>query len=1034
MKRQRQSGQTLIIALLILGVLLGLGLVFVALIGRNINQTSRSIQRTQSGDLADAGVRFAHTQLLHSELGADWRPERTAPLTDASGFSRDPDALYLRGGTGFPLRATGDTLLDRGGPDGLGPFTRINFQGGRALVRVLFQPNDLGAFSSPSGAIRDPGRTRQYIRIESVGRVGAVNPNDPTTLAAQGYQIAGFANAAAFRQQLSALKGIDTRVQNQKKMIGMVSCGLIEHARFVTNKFRVTREADLGFLTSAGGSDNAGLGITYEGQQLALTQVIGGDIYNASGAVIASGGGSIFSNADTVFHGRTDITVNPNLGDGIQVAGRIRSANSGAGLIIQRVNRDNTQTGVGVTGAGLNSNSGNFSTLGGLVRDGIREMDGQGFARSVSRKEPPSFLDNDPNTGVNRYLYATRESGTIVGGFGNSGRLGYGEGIYVSASERANFPIEQDREAGDPSRSLPKDWLNPNNPNSIAWKGPFYIPIASYLRLQPDGFEVIRDARSSQPFQRTWRRPDGSDSGTSTIRYVVRRIALPTGGFGTFSLNSIENAAQLNVPTASITDATFANSGRPFNGILYFEGDVRVRGVIPTDQQLTVASAGSVYIEGSITKGVVDDNGNLLTRPSTSMLMLMAKDFVTINTTMIFGPVPGTTLVNKSPDQLPATANPIELVSGENERIRLQSEFLMNPTLSDGRPNGSPNTWDAYARTYSTPGGAAISPALVMAHGADDNGPSLVNLFVEPRPFLTPGTLTNTYLFDRNANFNAGAGSQFAGTGPIPVYGLTQSQINALPRFEILSVPLATSLFSVTNRVLTAPAGNAFGEIRLALQDPTIFDLGLTTLGAFASKNYALARVTANPHDVRIEASIFAEEGSFFVIPGAPFNFDIQDTREAFQNDVVSVGLAAAQQRRYEQFGRLPLAPFFGEALNVRISMIGAISENMPAPIAQQAEWQRRWGWMPRTLPGTDLSAPRQHIPAGWPDITVPAPTDPRGFYLPNLTLTYDQSLAIGSADGANPIRTSSDGLWVLPPMPRLPVSPKFAYFGEENP
>ncbi len=1037
LNRQRtERGQTLVIALLVLGIMLGLGFLFAGLISRNISQTGRSLERTRAGDLAEAGVRFAHTQMLFSDLGADWRPAATPPLVDATGFSRDPDALYLRAGTGIPLRNAGDTLLDRGGPDGLGPFARVNFDRGRALVRVLYLPSDRAVFASPTGVVRRPGKARNYIRIEAIGRVGRINPNDPTTLAREGQQVAGFANDVAFRTAVARLRQLDAQLVDQKKLLGFVSLGLTEHARFITNKYSVSREAELGSLTSsdplAGGTEVDGLGITHEGADIAIPTVMGGDLFDAGGNLLVRGTGSIYSNADLVVHGQVRTVLNPDFGDAVQVAGRLRGANPESTIVLERVNPNGTSTTIPVSGTALSSTAGNFSTQNGLLRDGTNQIDRGGYPRSIGRKEPPSFLATDPSTGLNRYENITRRSGAI-GNNGNTGVFGHGEGVWVSASDIANQPNEEDRQASDPSRTLVNDWLRPNNPNSVAWKGPFYIPIAAYLKLTPDGFQITRDARSSSPFQRTWRRPDGSDSGQSTVRYRLRTITLASGERVTFYLNSVAHPAAFTGPSATISDATFQSNGIPFNGVLMFQGDLRVRGVIPTDHQLSVVSRGSIYIEGSITKGVVQENGTVLNRPSTSMLMLMAKDYVAVNTTMFFGPSIGEAPASKRVDPLPNTPNPVELVLGSNDRLRLSTEFLLNPVDASGRPNGNPQTWEPFASTYEDAQGDPINPGLLMTHSADDNGPTFVQLGVRPQTFFDlTSTPTQAYLWPRSAVFNTVAGAEFPTvTGNIPVYGLASPQINAYPRFETVSVAIATAQFTLTGNKLVAPGANAFGPIQLGLQDSTEFDLRLfPALGLYASKNYALARAAINPHDIRIEAAMFAEEGSFFVIPGAPFNFNSEDTRQRFDSEVGSLGLAAAQQRRYEERGALPLTPFYGEPLNVRVSILGAITENMPAPIGQQAEWQRRWGWMPRILPGSDLFAPSQHIPNGWPSILG---ANPGEVFLPNLTVTYDPALALATADGQNSLRRSSDGLWTLPPTPRLPVSPKFAYFGEDN-
>lgn len=164
--RNLQSGQTLILAILVLAVLVIIGFAFAGIISKNITFSGKSKQRSLSSDLSEAGIRYAHYQMLNSELGADWRPAFTALQTDINGNTKDPDALYLRTGTGFPLRGPADPVLDLGGPDGLGPFTRVTFDRGRSLIRVRFAPSDFVLFGAPTGAMRQPGRARNYTKTK----------------------------------------------------------------------------------------------------------------------------------------------------------------------------------------------------------------------------------------------------------------------------------------------------------------------------------------------------------------------------------------------------------------------------------------------------------------------------------------------------------------------------------------------------------------------------------------------------------------------------------------------------------------------------------------------------------------------------------------------------------------------------------------------------------------------------------------------------------------------------------------------------
>ena len=226
--RRRRGGQTLVIALIVLGVLLILGFVFLGLVDRSLHNQSVSQSRSESNDLAEAGIRYAHSQLLTSELGADYRGTPSLLPSNTPLSSADPDLLYLRpapsASTTLSLRsATDTTLADMGGPDGLGPFVRINFAQGRALVRIRYAPSDANLFvSSPMGALRNPGAARDYLIIESVGRTGVVIANDPTTLSSRGaIQYTGFNNWNAYHTAFQLMQQSDGQLPTSRRLIAM---------------------------------------------------------------------------------------------------------------------------------------------------------------------------------------------------------------------------------------------------------------------------------------------------------------------------------------------------------------------------------------------------------------------------------------------------------------------------------------------------------------------------------------------------------------------------------------------------------------------------------------------------------------------------------------------------------------------------------------------------------------------------------------------------------------------------------------------
>lgn len=1059
---RRQRGQTLIIAVIILGVLLILGIAFAAIINRNVTETRRSTQRTLAGDFARLGVEYAHAQLQTSSLGADWRPAST-PITGPT--TKDPDALYLRPGSGLavepdPARQPGFTVIDRGGPDFLGPYARVNFNRGRALVRVRYTANDSDNNIVRTGDLREPGQTRNYLVLEAVGRPGVVDGTgriDPSRLLPRAVTISGFANAADLSIAMADLQNADATLTNSSRLAAFASIGLIEQSRFITNKARVSRPAEIGFPVGDPGAINlfneiANVGARSEGVDVDVPVVTGVDsgnvAFNTSRWNTLPGGGGLFSNAELVVHGRTFAALNRTLGEGWFVNGGIRPANSRAELLVSAYEFNDltstwTPSGAALAGNQMDSRNPQFSTLAGVLRDGRNGSDPGGFPRGVSRREPPSISNSDPQTGLNRYRVLTELTGPRNAAGVALGAFGYGEGVFVNSEERGNRPSAAARGNFDPSRSLPNDWLNPNNENSLGWTGPYYIPVAPFVELLPDGFRILRDARSRQ---RRWVDPNtGGESDKASMRYFVRRMADEA-----WIVNEWTVEAGFNPALAS--DAQFRAAGQPFNGVLMFAGDVRVRGVIPTDVQITMVSMGTIYIEGSIVKGVFNRGslgGSTLQRPSQSMIGLFAQDYVTLNTTMFFGPAAGQQVRPKNTDSLPNTPNAFELTasSGEDE-ILLSTQFLLDGVS----PN--PSTWETLAENYDSPGGS-INPALLLTVAADNNGPSFYSVDVWPQTFLTSlpaQTMNHERLVTfgaTNLNFNA-ASAFFAGITPIPVFGLGDPAINAYPKFQTVVSSLGITVgttYSATSRTLSLPVGSPAGALTYAVQDETLLRLRLNPVGPAASQPMQVARAAVVPHDIRIEAVMYAENGSFFVIPGNWFNVNPDDTRDAFvqnytptdSSDDLNVAVVdygpnrdVANERRFNRFGNQPEVPFFAEPLAVRIRIVGAISENMPAPMSQQAEWLKKWGWIPRRIGGTGEFIPNFWVPAGTPALTAVTA-------IPNLTVQYDPILATGGTlqqgnlTFLDPVRRDGDGR-ILPPLPRLPVSSTLAYFGEVNP
>lgn len=1118
----KRGGQTLVIALIVLGVLLAIGLVFLAIISRSVAQTANSRQRSIASDLAEAGARFAHQQMLHSAVGADYRPAPTtlAPVSGSPDVTRDPDVYYLRPGTHLGLRTDTDPQLDMGGPDGLGPYSRIDFNTGRALIRVRYAPSDANIFSNQAtGPLRNPGRARMYTIIETVGRPGKLTFNDPTSAnSGNAVQFQNYGTSTQFRTALADMKRFDDQITPSVSELAFVSIGVIDSAEYITNMFQVSRAAELGVPSQLGivfkNVDVAtGKDITTNAQTTTgLSRIFGEalpmynfDNLNSPTSSPVGVGGSIFSNADLVINGTVFAHINAPLGDVIGTSGLIYGSDQTSTLQIEYNNIDAlppagtgtyqppvVTTLTNATNPSLNSRSNTFSTIHGSLRDGVSAVDPDGFSRGLGIKTPPDEFATDPDTGISRPVESTRESGKLVGN-GNSGRFGYGGGVYVNNFSDRQIPAdEQGRAQVGSSESQAFDWLNPNNGQAgSGWQGPFYVPRGAYLLLVNDGFYITRDSRApaSEGF---WNGPDGNspldNSGaqvqTGTMRY---RIGLGSDGLphivNTFTPDPTNPGHAIDINQGTMASSTF-DDGPLFNGNLYFEGNVRVRGVIPVDVQLTVVSNATIYVEGSITKSVTSADGTRLSRAPTSMLMLIAHDYVTINTTQFFGPAANQALEPVNDTQSAIAYNPIRMRVG-GQPLNFVNEMPLDP-LGPGANLIDPSTWRPYALDYQDPTdpstGDRINSKLLLTHTMDDGpAPSTffsldVNQGFNQGPTKASVDPAQDWWYYFQLTNNNAASQPYFDSNPLltssdyePIYGLGVEPWQRYSRFESIAYPLVESDFSYGSMTFSLP--NSPKAIVMAGHRPTTgnspdpegdyilfsdasnnYQLRHNNVGSDPTNDYLLARAAMAPGDVRIEASMYAETGSFFVIPGPPFNPNPNDRRDVFEAAVTADGgftsaaaIQQAQQERLENYGSNPEIPFYGEPLDVRITIMGSISENMPAPIDQQAQWIKQWGWIPAQqgclfdftgATPRPVLIPKSHVPSGYN--IDPASASP-SLYVPNLIVSYDPALATARVNGfdtssANQtIRTDQFGN-ILPPLPRLPVSPTLAYFGEVNP
>lgn len=1042
-RRRGHRGQTLIVAIAVIFILLFVGSVFVAQIARNLIAAGRSRDTADAQALAEAAVRYADTQLTSSPEGADWRPAPSPPLTAANDLqgTTDPDYYWLAG------------LDANNQPRG---FSRITMAGGRALVRVSYEPH-------PS----DP--RSQLLKIEAVGRPGDLaGGSDPTVFVQEG-------NAPQLRRELIAYKQI----------------GITDYLRFITKKDNTAATSYLG-MPAIGVQATA----VYGDPSIAATLGTGNDGLGGNNFSDYMIGAGIRSNMSIVIGGDTFFYASPARPfEGIQVDGKISTSPTNATGTPQTY--ENQVIGPTVpnydpANAIRNSDDPTRTTNNGTVRDGSSSSDSQGYNNGIPRLDPPVIETPTPGDSVLRYRALTRDSGrwSVVNGRRfNSGQNGWGTGIYV------NNPGDLQRETSsrsvNGSYSLRADWLNPNNQFSLSyWQGPFYRPPGVLVELLGDRIRLTRSDDG------VFTRPDGTPITTQggKVMDIPLRDAdrtsytFPDGSV--FALPTYPHDGDEPGATSPFGD----KQSYGVNVVIMAEGNIRVKGAYgavttPTlpglRVHLTIVSGGTAYIEGNVVKGDGYLSGGNQQLEHASTCSILAKDYVTVNTTMFMSPQNQTNVwTRETPDM---DAFHMELG---------QTRPTFDMSWSFGVP---PSTY-----TYANGG---RSQFLLLRHSALYPGPTYLNLLINPGaigsnplyPFDMQGFKINGGQFPPVETWMLGSKYVQAGTAFVQIEDDAARTMKFERRaFSLMGDPLLYQF----NAISTPGVDNL---LRFQV-DNTITATALSQgLSLDSPTDYVLGGAMVAPLDIRIEALLYAQDHSFFIIPGYPLNPDPSDTRQNF----AASGRRASYSLVWNQLGTQVVAtldtpgemaakdvfPFYNEPVDVRITIFGAVSENYTASEGDQKAWMTLWGWMPETHGSTNILSPATGDPvvlANRNTAAIPVPDDHRlvhdpivnGFaynpaedrtkdfrtaqeasagitrglrfvYDPALSMPYLHPTGVDLDTGGTPTRLTRAlrrKVWaaqlnpndnttqimpsvmqVLPPTPRLPVCPGLLYFGDSD-
>lgn len=930
----RTSGQTLVIAIMVMFLLAMVAAVFIGIVARNLFRSQRFANVDAVAQIAEAGVRYADRMLTSSEYGADWRPD-----PDNNGVETNPDGTLLLDNNGVPqpligtnpanplwqqqkekfpdfkwTRAYWSEELDYCGPTG--GYTTFNIGGGRFLLRVSYNPDPRDPFS-------------KHIKIESIGRWGIFDEDDPTTWKPYGDVL--------LRREITAYKPI----------------GITDHVRFITNKDDRPIALSLGW---------PGNNLTF-GRSDADSQ-------------FGARGGPIRVNGNLLWHGQVSINLrganplDPSGGvdttkliplDSVEVAGDIRFDGSDTSVKVRRLDADGKeidQTPV------VPSDDSNFTTLSGFYRDGSDQTDIDKAARGVTRVDPPLIDQPDPTRTTTRYRLLTLNSGERIRvdrRWFNLGQYGWGRGVYIGNT----------RDKQDESETLvggyttQADWLKPNSPMSTYWKGPYYVPPGVVITLHP--YDTDGDDQPDFTITRT----DTQSTGRKWVWYDA--WAVPHSEWGDTITMPYPDAKLGRTIYEQNSDGSWNRAVSRVlegNGVIYAEGNIRIRGMLPRDVQLTVVSNETIYIEGNLLKyrdpeATVSDTDPWRGTEGTSTcgLALLARENICVNTTQFFAPQQ-----QISPEDIGSDARngqpPFHLIVSSKPDSRIRSMFDFGP-------------WET--ETSATP----PSQFLLFLRHAGDYGAAYINAWLNPGPSAT-GLL------------DLASGLVPPSQLPPYIWGVGD------PRFEPpgwgVGTVFACDVFdfatiSSPGQLFTKPG---FGNLlQIALDETTL-----------ARNNYLMGGLAIQPTDVRIEAILYAQEGAFFVIPGNWFNPNPDDAPPPNPADREGAGRPDGVDKRF---------PFFGDPLDVRIIIDGAVSENVPAPVGAVDDWMSKWSSIPEYYGSSNVRT--AHAREG-------------------LTILYDDHVGWPYTDlGASarptaPIRTDKFGR-ALPIAPRLPVSGSLVYFGD---
>lgn len=935
--RYAARGQALILAVMIMFLLVGLGGLFIAMISRALVQTARAEERIKLESIAVAGLRMAQNALQYSTDGADWRPDNSGPDESNPGWVHYGDGFY-----------------------------RVN---------VTYGPQTVLADDTPS--MSNP--LERFLKIDVEARYALENPPDIDSDAA---------TKDAYTKGFYTGKRFITR-----KITALQPIGLTDNLLWVTNASNSPEPVVLGsaLLVTDGKDDSTGLTtVDANPRTIADDQLdahaktiapqaylplyqgpirVDGDVQLGNLALYLADKSAADWYADVFKVGRFDQLV---------VTGKIQPL-PGIDSVLARYAKisvqptDPTQEPTVdkiLSGGDLFNAAAYDATL-------IQTRDNNPLLR---RMDAPRL---DQDSSFDRYRNLTLGSSTAQDmAKVDQGTVVQGMGLYVYNPTQIQYNGVYD--------TLYAEWLNEDaSKPQPHWENGIYRPQCPDSDEQKGG---ETEAMAIEMILHDWGQLD-ENGKVSQLPYIELRR------YDGVPFRNAQGEPQTQLQKG---DFYYLNVEYPSNGVIFAEGNVVVKGTLPaslcfeganapytpvmdnnvqrpggwvSDEEisyfqnaanrrydLTIVSGGTIYIEGNLlspasrSAGLPSDDPKRILSGSArdSKLALLARDNVCLNPTRLFDVV---SYAEKT-------------VSG-------------GETLLHAKPHGATgDLTDRITLQFATAGDANGNLQLLLRHAAELAGTD---------PYCIFRMQVNGQSFNWDANAADSSKDQFLFC---PTQEFKQAYFSSFTPAQ-----WGTELFpgKLRQQVWGGLSGlfNGYGAINTVqfevAQGTTdyLLSMGGPTYGA---------GFVVNGADVQVDALIYAQRGSWYVIPGSYYNNDAESTSP------------------------WPY-PKYREPLDIRVTVNGAIVENRPARQDAQEAMYKHWrGSNLRYFTNGSDTAAYLMDPGN-------ATWDPKKWQWTDrrmgIEYRYDPSLT-------RPVcYTTTDGLLsYLPRLPKLPVSPTLFSFG----